>query len=213
MQTWQGDAVGRDREDLADYKLKMNISLTFSNKVQLKEFYHNSSFLENGGSPDKATRLGFVAQIDQFLKQNNINGKILSLFEYGSFIGYNYYPEFKIYVDGRQEQVYDSNTLDELMFFILNLGVNPDLILQKYKPDIILLSEPFTKRTLNNIPEYTKIYSRRGYNIFVLNKHKKDKYIYPKIDLKKYVDDLFAKGFTYKFSSFTISLSITTNIL
>ena len=71
VQTWQGDAVGRDREDLADYKLKMNISLTFSNKIQLKEFYHNSSFLENGGSPDKATRLGFVAQIDSYLKQNN----------------------------------------------------------------------------------------------------------------------------------------------
>ncbi len=71
VQTWQGDAVGRDREDLPDYKLKMNISLTFSNKFQLKEFYHNSSFLENGGSPDKATRLGFVAQIDSYLKQNN----------------------------------------------------------------------------------------------------------------------------------------------
>ncbi len=71
VQTWQGDAIGRDREDLPDYKLKMNISLTFSNKIQLKEFYHNSSFLENGGSPDKATRLGFVAQIDSYLKQNN----------------------------------------------------------------------------------------------------------------------------------------------
>lgn len=71
IQTWQGDAVGRDREDLPDYKLKMNISLTFSNKVQFKEYYHNSSFLENGGSPDKATRLGFVAQIDSYLKQNN----------------------------------------------------------------------------------------------------------------------------------------------
>ena len=71
VQTWQGDAVGRDRDDLPDYKLKMNISLTFSNKIQLKEFYHNSSFLENGGSPDKATRLGFVAQIDSYLKQNN----------------------------------------------------------------------------------------------------------------------------------------------
>ena len=69
--SWRGDAVGRDREDLADYKLKMNFSLTFSNKVQLKEFYHNSSFLENGGSPDKATRLGFVSQIDSYLKQNN----------------------------------------------------------------------------------------------------------------------------------------------
>ena len=71
IQTWQGDAVGRDREDLPDYKLKMNISLTFSNKVQFKEYYHNSSFLENGGSPDKATRLGFVSQIDSYLKQNN----------------------------------------------------------------------------------------------------------------------------------------------
>ncbi len=70
IQTWHGERIGRDREDLPDYKLKMNFSLTFSNKVQLKEFYHNSSFLENGGSPDKATRLGFVAQIDSYLKQS-----------------------------------------------------------------------------------------------------------------------------------------------
>ena len=70
VQTWHGDRVGRDREDLDDYKLKINISVAFSNKVQLKEFYHNSSFLENGGSPDKATRLGFVAQIDSYHKQS-----------------------------------------------------------------------------------------------------------------------------------------------
>ncbi len=70
VQTWHGDRVGRDREDLDDYKLKINISVAFSNKVQLKEFYHNSSFLENGGSPDKATRLGFVSQIDSYLKQS-----------------------------------------------------------------------------------------------------------------------------------------------
>ena len=70
IQTWHGERIGRDREDLPDYKLKMNMSLTFSNKIQLKEFYHNSSFLENGGSPDKATRLGFVAQIDSYIKQS-----------------------------------------------------------------------------------------------------------------------------------------------
>ena len=70
VQTWHGDRVGRDREDLDDYKLKINMSVAFSNKIQLKEFYHNSSFLENGGSPDKATRLGFVAQIDSYLKQS-----------------------------------------------------------------------------------------------------------------------------------------------
>ncbi len=70
VQTWYGERVGRDREDLDDYKLKINISVTFSNKIQMKEFYHNSSFLENGGSPDKATRLGFVSQIDSYLKQS-----------------------------------------------------------------------------------------------------------------------------------------------
>ena len=45
--------------------------VTFSNKVQFKEFYHNSSYLANGGSPEKATRAAFLSQIDSYLKQNN----------------------------------------------------------------------------------------------------------------------------------------------
>lgn len=71
VQSWKNETECRDREDLDTYKLKTNIVLTFSNKIQLKEFYHNSSFLENGGSPEKATRLAFVSQIDSYLKQNN----------------------------------------------------------------------------------------------------------------------------------------------
>lgn len=70
VQIWRGESVGRDREDLDDYKVKMNLALAFSNKVQLKEFYHNSSFLENGGSPDKATRSAFVSQLDAYIKQS-----------------------------------------------------------------------------------------------------------------------------------------------
>lgn len=134
----------------------------------------------------------------EFLKANNIKGKILSQFDYGSFIAYNYNPEYKIYIDGRQEQVYDSDVLDELMFFIFNHGPNPDLILEKYKPDIILLNDQLTKKNLNKISEYTKIYSNRGYNIFVLNKYKKNKYIYPKVDIREYIDNSLAKGFKYK---------------
>lgn len=68
--TWEGSDRGRDREDLPDYKLKMNVSFCFSNKNQLIEYYHNSSFLEYGGSPDKAVRSAFVSQLDQYLKQN-----------------------------------------------------------------------------------------------------------------------------------------------
>ena len=71
VQFWQADRKGRDREDKPEYKLKMNMALCFSNKKQLKEYYHNSSFLEHGGAPEKAAKSAFVAQIDAYLKQNS----------------------------------------------------------------------------------------------------------------------------------------------
>ncbi len=70
-QYWECERVGRDREDLNDYKLKIKASLCFSNSVQRKEYYHNSSFLEHGGSPEKAFRSAFVNQINAYLKANN----------------------------------------------------------------------------------------------------------------------------------------------
>lgn len=71
VQFWQTEREGRDREDMPDYKVKINAAVCFSNKVQLKEYYHNSSFLEHGGSPEKAFRSAFVSQIDAYIKQNN----------------------------------------------------------------------------------------------------------------------------------------------
>lgn len=69
IQSWKQETECKDRDDLDKYKLKTNIVLVFSNKVQFKEYFHNSSFLENGGSPDKATKNAFVYQIDQYLKE------------------------------------------------------------------------------------------------------------------------------------------------
>ncbi|MBR4049209.1 MAG: DNA topoisomerase [Clostridia bacterium] len=69
-QFWTAERVGRDREDQKDYKLKINAALRFSNKTQVKEYYHNSSWLEYGGAPDKAVRSAFVSSIDAYLKQN-----------------------------------------------------------------------------------------------------------------------------------------------
>lgn len=62
---------GRDREDLPEYKLKMSFAFCFDNEFSTTEYYHNSSFLEYGGSPDKAVRNAFVYAIDQYLKANN----------------------------------------------------------------------------------------------------------------------------------------------
>ena len=70
-QYWECERVGRDRADLNDYKLKIKAAVCFSLKTQLKEYYHNSSFLEHGGSPEKAFRSAFVNQINAYLKANN----------------------------------------------------------------------------------------------------------------------------------------------
>lgn len=71
IQHWETEVKTRDREDKPEYKCKMDIAIAFSNKVNLTEYYHNSSWLEHGGAPDKAVRNAFVYQIDNYLKQNN----------------------------------------------------------------------------------------------------------------------------------------------
>ncbi len=68
---WQTERRGRDRADKAEYKVKLSVSFCFSNRVQLVEHYHNSSWLEHGGSPEKAIRSAFVSVIDSWLKGQN----------------------------------------------------------------------------------------------------------------------------------------------
>lgn len=71
LQYWEGERKGRDREDKPEYKVKLSVAFTFSNKVKLLEYYHNSSFLEHGGSPDKAVSRAFLSAIDGYLKAGN----------------------------------------------------------------------------------------------------------------------------------------------
>ncbi len=70
-QFWECERKGRDREDLPEYKLKIKAALCFSLKTQLKEYFHNSSYLEHGGAPEKAFKSAFVNQINAYLKANN----------------------------------------------------------------------------------------------------------------------------------------------
>ncbi|HJH62685.1 MAG TPA: toprim domain-containing protein [Firmicutes bacterium] len=67
---WQAERKGRDRADKDEYKVKLSVSFCFSNRVQRIEHYHNSSWLEHGGAPEKAVRSAFVSAIDGWLKQN-----------------------------------------------------------------------------------------------------------------------------------------------
>ncbi len=60
---------GKDRSDMNDYKVKLSVAFCFSNRIQVIEHYHNSSWLEYGGSPDRAVRSAFVSALDAYLKQ------------------------------------------------------------------------------------------------------------------------------------------------
>ena len=68
-QYWETERKGRDREDMPDYKVKITAALCFSRSMSKLEYYHNSSWLEYGGAPDKAVRNAFVYAIDAYLKQ------------------------------------------------------------------------------------------------------------------------------------------------
>ena len=68
---WEAERRGRDRADKPEYKVKLSAALCFSNRVAVCEYYHNSSFLEHGGSPEKATRSALVSAIDKYLRDNN----------------------------------------------------------------------------------------------------------------------------------------------
>lgn len=68
VQYYETSAKGRDREDKPEYKVKMQVAFCFNNEINLLEYYHNSSFLEHGGAPDKAVKAALVYEIDKCLR-------------------------------------------------------------------------------------------------------------------------------------------------
>ena len=69
-QYWECERKGRDRADKPDYKVRISAAVCFSRTLSRQEYYHNSSWLEHGGSPERAARNAFVYAIDAYLKQS-----------------------------------------------------------------------------------------------------------------------------------------------
>lgn len=66
---FESERKGKDRADKDEYKVKLSVAFAFTNKNNLIEYYHNSSFLEHGGSPERAVKTAFVSEIDSLLKK------------------------------------------------------------------------------------------------------------------------------------------------
>ncbi len=68
---WRSKTVGCDRGDREEYPLEAEYVFCFSKTASVQEYYHNSSYLEHGGSPDKAVRAAFVYSIEKYLRNSN----------------------------------------------------------------------------------------------------------------------------------------------
>ncbi len=68
---FSGEGLGRDRKDKEDYRVQADLAFAFNNEVNLISYYHNSSWLEYGGSPDRAVKSAFVAEFDRTIKEKD----------------------------------------------------------------------------------------------------------------------------------------------
>ncbi len=79
---WTAERKGKDREDMNEYKVKYNFAFCFSKTFKLQEYFHNSSFLEHGGSTERAVKQAFTSFIDSYLKTNNKYNKSEAKIQY-----------------------------------------------------------------------------------------------------------------------------------
>jgi len=128
----------------------------------------------------------------EFIKINNIKGNILSNFGYGSFIAYKLYPQNKIYMDGRYEEVYNENLETTMKNFYL-LKDNWDEILTKYPTDIILLDNMYNNvyEKMQTQQDWIKVYDTKIFSVFIRKELKKEEYIQPTEDVRYYKNTLF----------------------
>ena len=69
------EATGKEPEDNEDFDFKLNLFFAFNNEENLIEYYHNASFLENGGTPEDFIKNSFTYVIDKYIKDNGLYGK------------------------------------------------------------------------------------------------------------------------------------------
>ncbi len=127
----------------------------------------------------------------EFLKVNNIKGNILSPFYVATYCAFKLYPDNKIYMDGRQEQVYSADLFDELMFFLGNFGVSPLDAVEKTSADIILMENKFKANDLlKNNSDYTLVFSDKVFNLYLKNNITKFNYVAPTKSKEYYINTL-----------------------
>lgn len=126
----------------------------------------------------------------QFIKDNNLKGNVLTLFNWGSYTTWNLYPDCKIAVDGRYEEVYPDDVVEETGAFIYVTKKNWYDFVNDYPTDIIILSKDFPSYgLLKQRKEWTEVYNDISSAVFLPTNKVKKNYVYP-----NFLDDSIIKN-------------------
>lgn len=135
----------------------------------------------------------------EFIKNNRLEGNLLTNFGIGSFASYKLYPQNKIYMDGRYEEVYDDYLLKDLgNFYAVKNDANA--LMRKNKPDIIIMEKSYPKifSILKQDPNWSLAFEGLNFGVFVDSKNAKSEYIPPSGDLKYYKKTILNTSITFK---------------
>ncbi len=87
---------------------------------------------------------GYPFRTVDWLKQNRAGGDILAHFDIGSFILYKLGPQFKVAIDGRYEEVYPKDTVDQALLAIRPGFSGFSEAFTSISPDLIILCDTTT---------------------------------------------------------------------
>lgn len=134
----------------------------------------------------------------EFIKNNKLSGNILTNFGFGSYAAYKLYPQNKIFMDGRYEEVYYDYMVPILKEFFLN--TNPQLILTNFKPDIMIIEHDYPiYNALMKSDNWKEIFTGKLFSVFIKKeKDKNKKYIQPTNDMDYYKNSLFTTDINFK---------------
>ena len=132
-------------------------------------------------------KLTYPHNLVEFIRLNNIKGNMFLPYFYGSYMAYKTYPNIKIFMDGRQEQVYDYDIFDREMYFMYGMYDEKGSITEEYIPDMYFVDEDWEyKFYVENHPDYTPIYKDERYSLYIKKELAKNKY--KNIEYKQNID-------------------------
>lgn len=126
----------------------------------------------------------------EFIKINNIKGKLLTNFGYGSYASYKLYPNNTIFMDGRYEEVYPDYMVPILKEFFLN--TNPQYIMDNFKPDVMIIEHKYPiYEALKQNKDWIAAYKGKNFTVFLPTEYKGKTFKQPTEDILYYKNTLF----------------------